>query len=221
MPRICTILGAIIIGLLLAGCAQGPGAMIAGSGPVVREERPAAGVRAVEFSAFGNLEIVQGDEEGLTVMAQGNLLPMIVSELDGDTIRIRIEGSINPTYGIQMQLRVRELRSVVAGGAGNISVSGLSGDTVSVSVSGANSVTVAGSVREQTVTLSASGAYDASALESQLATVTIDGFASAVVRVEEELKANISGNGSVEYFGNPRVIDNITGLGQVMQRTVP
>ncbi|NNJ10102.1 hypothetical protein EKD04_007165 [Chloroflexales bacterium ZM16-3] len=214
-------IGAIIAALLLAGCAQRVGPLIKGSGPVIREERPASGVRAVEFGAFGSLEIVQGDEEGLTLLGQGNILPHIISEVDGDTMRISVDGSVDPTYGLQMRLRVRELRSIVAGGAGGISASGISGDSLSISVVGANTVTVAGVVREQTVTLSGAGSYDGSALASQRATVTIDGFADAVVRVEEQLLANISGNGSVEYFGEPRVIDNITGLGQVMRRTVP
>lgn len=221
MIRLGTIVGAIIVGLLLGGCAGGAGPLIEGVGPVVREERPAAGVRAVEFGAFGNLEIVQGDEEGLTVMAQGNILPNIVSTIDGDTMRIYFEGNIHPTYGLQMRLKVRELHAIVAGGAGNISASGISGDSLSVTITGGNSVTVSGEVDEQDVTLSASGAYDGGALKSRRATVTIDGFANAVVRVEEQLRANISGNGSVEYFGEPRVIDDISGLGQVMQRTVP
>lgn len=221
MSRLRTMLGAIIVGLLLVGCAAGPGPLIEGAGPVVRDERPAAGVRAVEYGAFGNLEIVQGDDEGLTVMAQSNILPNIVSAIDGDTMRIYFDGNIHPTYGLQMRLTVRELHSIVAGGAGNISVSRLSGDSLSVKISGGNSVTVAGKVYEQDVTLSASGSYDGSALESQRATVTIDGFASAVVRVDEQLRANISGNGSVEYFGQPRVIDDITGFGQVMRRTIP
>jgi hypothetical protein len=221
VSRLHILIGAIIVVLLLGGCAANTGTLIEGSGPVVRDERPAEGVRAVEFGAFGNLEIVQGEEEGLTVMAQGNILPYIVSAIDGDTMRIYFDGNIHPTYGLQMRLKVRELRSIVAGGAGNISVSGLSGDSLSIKVTGGNSVMVEGQVYEQDVTLSASGSYDGSALESQRATVTIDGFANAVVRVEEQLRANISGNGSVEYFGQPRVIDNITGFGQVMRRTIP
>jgi hypothetical protein len=210
-----------VLGLLLSGCAQGSGALITGSGPIIREERPASGVRAVEFGAFGNLEIVQGDAEGLTLLGQGNILPHIISQIDGDTMRIYVEGNVQPTYGLQLRLTVRELRAITAGGAGGITASGISGDSLSVSVLGANTVTVGGSVREQTVTLSGAGSYDGSALESQRATVTIDGFADAVVRVEEQLRATISGNGSVEYFGDPRVIDDITGLGQVMRRTVP
>jgi hypothetical protein len=194
--------------------------MVKGSGPVVREERQVAGVRAVEFGAFGTLEIIQGDEEGLTVQAQGNVLPMIVSEVTGDTLRIRIQGSVDPTYGVRMRLRVRELRSIVAGGSGNISASGISGDVISVSVAGGNVVTLTGAVREQTITLAGSGSYNGGGLESQRATVTIDGFADALVRVSEQLRTTISGSGTVEYFGDPRVIEDNAGLGQVMRRTV-
>lgn len=219
MSRVSIVIAALLA-VLLAGCARGPGPMIEGSGPIVREERPAAGVSAVEFGAFGTLEIVQGDEEGLTIHAQGNILPMIVSEVEGDTLRIRVEGNVDPTFGLKMRLRVRELRSIVAGGAGNISASGVAGETISVSVTGANQVTLAGTVREQTITLSGAGSYDGGALESQRATVTIDGFADALVRVSEQLRTEISGAGSVEYFGEPRLIEDNAGLGQVMRRTV-
>jgi hypothetical protein len=224
VPLIHTCAIALLIGLLLSGCGsatpgQGNGALVEGSGPVVREERPASGVTAVEFGAFGTLEIIQGDAEGLTLQAQGDILPMIVSEVDGDTLRIYAKGNVSPKLGMKIRLKVRALRSIVAGGAGNITVSGLSGDTLSVSVTGANAVVVAGSVREQTVSLSGAGAYDGGALESQRATVTIDGFADALVRVSEQLRTNISGPGTVEYYGEPRLIDTSSGLGQVMRRT--
>ncbi|MEI7769163.1 MAG: DUF2807 domain-containing protein [Chloroflexales bacterium] len=215
---------ALLLGLLLSGCGSAmlghdPGALVEGSGPVIREERPVSGVSAVEFGAFGNLEIIQGDEEGLTLQAQGDILPMIASEVDGDTLRIYAKGNVSPKLGIQMRLKVRSLRSIMAGGSGNITVMGLSGDTLSVRVIGANAVTVAGSVREQTVSLTGAGTYDGGALESQRATVTIDGFADALVRVSEQLRTSISGPGTVEYFGEPRLIDDNTGLGQVMRRT--
>lgn len=213
------LVAAMILSLLLVGCGQSNSETITGSGPVVREERQASGIRTVEFSAFGTLEIVQGDEEGLTVLAQGNILPMIISEVEGETLRIYVKGNINPTYGLQMRLKLHSLTSIVAGGAGKISASKISGDSISISVSGANTVVLEGTVREQTVTLSGAGSYDGSSLTSKQATITIEGFADAVVRVEEQLQANISGNGSVEYFGSPRVIENISGLGQVMQRT--
>jgi hypothetical protein len=224
VPRIRTFAITMLVGLMLSGCGQamlgqGANALIEGSGPIIREERLASGITAVEFGAFGNLEIIQGDEEGLTLQAQGNILPMITSEVDGETLRIYARGNLNPQLGLQMRLKVRSLHSIVAGGAGNITVRGFSGDTLSISVTGANAVTVAGTVREQTVSLSGAGAYDGGALESQRATITIDGFADALVRVSEQLRTHISGPGTVEYYGEPRLIDDNTGLGQVMRRT--
>jgi hypothetical protein len=224
MLRIRTLALALLASALISGCGsallgQRSGALVEGSGPVVRQDRPLSGITAVEFGAFGNLEIIQGDEEGLTLQAQGDILPMIISEVAGDTLRIYAKGNVNPKLGIQMRLKVRSLHSIVAGGAGNITVSGLAGDALSVSVTGANAVVVAGSVREQTVNLSGAGTYDGGALESRLATVTINGFADALVRVSEQLRTNISGPGTVEYFGEPRLIDTSSGLGQVMRRT--
>jgi hypothetical protein len=38
---------------------------------------------------------------------------------------------------------------------------------------------------------------------------------SATVRVSDLLRADISGGGSVRYYGNPTIDEQVSGLGQV------
>jgi hypothetical protein len=224
VPRVHALAGAIALALLLAGCglpilAEPPGPAVAGAGHMQSERRAVRGVRAVEFSAFGALTITQGDEESLTITGQPNVLPLITSAMDGDILQIRMGGNVASALGLKIDLRVRELREISLNDAGDIAALGLSGDALRVTISGSGSLRAAGRVDAQTVELSGAGAYDGGGLESRLATVTISGFADALLRAREQLRANISGSGTVEYYGQPQVIEEISGLGQVMRRT--
>jgi hypothetical protein len=63
--------------------------------------------------------------------------------------------------------------------------------------------------------ISGGGSYKARNLQSARAEVDIDGLGSASVRVSEHLGATISGGGSVEYFGDPSVDQDVSGFGHV------
>jgi hypothetical protein len=50
-------------------------------------------------------------------------------------------------------------------------------------------------------------------LKIQTATVSVPGLGSATVWVTDELTGDISGAGTVNYYGNPQVKTNSSGLG--------
>ena len=59
------------------------------------------------------------------------------------------------------------------------------------------------------------GNIDASALQSQSATVTINGEGKASVNVVTTLNAVVNGGGSITYTGSPQVTQQVNGLGSV------
>jgi hypothetical protein len=59
------------------------------------------------------------------------------------------------------------------------------------------------------------GNFNAADLKTNTATVELSGMGNATVRVEKELAATITGAGSINYFGNPRVEQNVKGAGSV------
>ena len=67
----------------------------------------------------------------------------------------------------------------------------------------------------QDLIISGAGHYLGHDLFSRLATVTVSGAGSAVVRVSDRLEATVSGSGLVEYIGNPWVDAQVSGTGVV------
>ena len=223
-----------VAALLLAACGIG---LVIGSGKSITEEREIAGVDSVVLSFVGDLRITQGDEEKLVITADDNVMPLITTEVkDGVlTIGSRSTAGLQATSKLQYDLTVRDLKSIRLTGAGNAEIDGLeTGDLelaitgagnlsaqnvdagrVDVTLSGLGSVSTSGQAARQAVQLTGSGSYSAGDLQTGSADVRISGLGSATVWVVESLDATISGAGNIEYYGDPQVTQQVTGLGAI------
>lgn len=211
-----------------------------GSGNIVTEARAVSNFTRVVLAGIGELNITQGDTESLTIEADDNLIPLITTQVQNDTLTIgfdtrQVNISINPTRPIRYTLVVKNLNSLQLSGAGNINAPALKSDslvlgnsgagnlnlaqveakTLNTTISGAGSVNVAGQVESQDISVTGLGSYNAADLKSNAASVTLSGAGSATVWATQTLNVTISGAGSVNYYGSPQVSQTITGLGSV------
>jgi hypothetical protein len=88
-------------------------------------------------------------------------------------------------------------------GASDMSLD-INAQNLEIKISGAGDVDLSGEARMQTIRISGSAEYDAQHLESMYANVKASGAGNAVVLVTDEIEANASGAGSIEYYGDPK-----------------
>ncbi len=233
---------ACIASTLLAGCdvnVGGVGAnIVQGSGKVITEQRSVSEVAEVSFAMSGQLIIEQNGSEALTVEADDNIVPLITTDMDGNklTIATRPNTGFNATKQIVFRLSVKDLNSIQSTGSGDIKmgawnaanakleatgsgsmeISGITADSIAVSISGSGAIAASGKATKQDVTLSGSGRYDGRLLESTSAKVAVSGSGDATVKVSDSLDAKVSGSGSVRYIGDPTVLTDDTGSGQIV-----
>jgi len=209
-----------------------------GSGNVVTEERQVGDFTRVELSGIGDLEIETGDRPALRIEAEDNILSLIETEVIGDTLRIGFrDNSIpRPTRSIRYFLTVVSLEALDASGLGNITapdlqaerftitisgggdieISGLEAEAVEIDISGLGNLEInGGEATNLEVDISGGGDLNSENLRAQEASINISGLGSATVRVSDLLRAEISGGGSVRYYGNPDVEEEVSGLGKV------
>ena len=223
---------------VLAGCATGttvsgsggpePAAVTGAVTPApaapqsgeASESRQVSGFTGVEFTAIGDLHIEQTGTESLTIDADADVLPQLTSTVSHGVLELGVAPgtTITTSRPIVYRLTVATLNSVAVSGRGDVTLSNLRTDRLAVDIDGAGGATLAGTVDAQTVTISGTGHYDGEDLQSADATVTIGGAGKAVVRVSDHLDARVSGVGSVEYIGDPRVTQHTSGVGSVEQR---
>lgn len=229
----------VLVVLALVGCSFAT-TVTRGSGNVITESRPVSNFQRVQLSGIGELNITQGDTEGLTIEADDNLMPLIKTTVTNGTLDIGLDTtrgfiSLNPTKPIRYNLQTKTLDSIVVSGAGNVNAPSLKGDTLTVRTSGAGNITIpqiqattlttgisgagnmtlGGEVQTQDATLSGLGNYNAADLKSTNASVSISGAGNAQVWATDTLNARLSGAGTVAYYGSPKVNQVISGVGSI------
>jgi hypothetical protein len=219
--------------LLITSCAVG-------SRRVVTATRGVKGFDEVVLEGLGELTISQGAAESLTIEAESNVMSRITTEVKGGRLYIGWRSgpfglSVVPTKPIRYDLTMRDIRALELTGLGSIYAGQIEGDWLDVSMSGGGRVVIrslsadqltvdltglggcelSGQARRQELLLAGGGDYDGSDLVSEVATLTLTGLGKATVWVTEDLDITITGAGGVEYYGEPRVTQNVSGLGRV------
>lgn len=193
-----------------------------GSGQLVTETRAVSGFDSVTFSSFGELTIQPGERESLTIEAEDDILPHILTEVRGGTLHIGFDEpgarvSRYPTRPIRLTLTVVRLEALELSGAGSVVVRDLASEALRAKLSGAGSLGASGTTDRLEVIVSGFGSFNGADLQSETADVTLSGAGGATVWATARLNATISGVGSVAYYGQPVVTKTVSGLGTVRQ----
>ncbi|HZW04920.1 MAG TPA: head GIN domain-containing protein [Anaerolineaceae bacterium] len=216
------------------------GVRIESSGEMQSETREIGSFSRISFESMGELNITQGDQISLTVEADENIMPRIITEVRNDTLFIEMERgiSLDIDQPITFTLVVTDLNELALNGlgsvnlpelqteelvlemngAGGIEIGNLTAGRLEAMLDGLGSVELNGEVDELTVSIPGSGNFDGENLRSRTANVTISGLGSANVWVVDNLQVEISGAGSVDYYGSPSVQEEVNGLGRVNSR---
>lgn len=179
---------------------------INGSGKVVTETREVSGFDKVDLQSIGNLTIVLGEEESLSISADDNLMEYITADVFNDTLEIGMKPnlSLNPSRAIEYTLTVKELSSIVLSGFGNIRAEELSTEDLEVKLSGSGNLTL-GSVRSENALLRISGFGDINVEEMVVDQPTFEITGSGDVEVDQlqaiDLALKISGFGNANLAG--------------------
>lgn len=222
----------VLVVLLFTGCADGP---MQNRSDEVRD------FNRIRIETFGEFLIEQGESESLSIEAPRDYLRYITTEVEDGTLVISTRRGFfgGPVRRVIYTVTVKDLEAITLSGAGAVKILRLESDDLDVTLTGAGSIAIdelqaknldvnltsagaiviAGEVKNQEVDLSGVGSYEAGDLRSEEARISLSGAGSAVVWVEDFLDVDVSGLGSVSYFGkDPAVRQNVSGLGSVNSR---
>jgi hypothetical protein len=207
---------------------------------LVTEEREVGRFTEIALGGVGRLTVALGDAEALTVEAQSDVLPHIITRVEGNRLVIRLQkrgfGALLGDIGqIHYRVTARALDAIAISGAATVTaaelaaerfdlqISGaakadlnLTADRLETQISGAGRVTLRGKTDTQRVTVSGAATYRADELASRECRVVISGAGTARVNVEGALTVRLSGAGRVFYTGNPTIDKRVSGVGQMV-----
>jgi len=205
-----------------------------GNGNVVTEEREVGNFNAVRGAAGIDVFLTEGTENKVVVEADENLMEIIETRVDGNTLKISSTKSIGRSKSKKVHVTYTQLESIEASsGADVIGNSVVRSETLSldsssgadleveifanevyISCSSGADVKVSGTASKLTADASSGSDIKARQLEVVSCKADVSSGADISVYVKESLKATASSGGDIKYYGNPSdvsVADGVSG----------
>jgi len=234
----------VVLALALSSlaCSFSGFTTVRGSGHVIEQVRTVSEFTGVNLATMGNLQIQLGDQEGLRIEAEDNLMPYLETTVFNRELEIGSRDGVwlRPTRPVNFYLTVKSLDSVALTGSGNIVAPDLKADQFRVRLSGSGdmklgnlyatdiemrltgsgNLRVAGATaKDQQITLSGSGDVELGNWNAETVEVRLNGsggLAASSGAVKEQ-RVTLSGSGEYRAEGvdSATAEARITGSGSM------
>ena len=200
----------VLVGAL-AGCVQG-------QGPVTSETREVGAFSRIEASTGIRVVVRIGPSEAVEVTAHENLLPVIATDLRGETLNIEASEDFTTLEPVTVTVVVPALDGITLSGGSQAVIDGLDAESLELRIGGGAQVTAAGSVGS--VTLHADGGATASLedLSVRVATVSMDGGATATLTASDDVTGTAASGSRLTVLGDAVVSVEESGGSEVTRR---
>ncbi len=211
--------------------------VVSGSGTLKSESRKLPAFTGIALSLPGEVEIQQGDSDGVSVESDDNLLPQIETVVDNGRLELRSASRRATLKATRLKfiVTVRSLSSLeVSGsgdmratalktaklkvsihGSGDIRIGALEADALELSIAGSGDFEAAGRATRVHASIAGSGDIMMGKLEAKEVKVSIAGSGDASVWATETLAVSVAGSGDLLYYGDPKLKRSIVGAGSV------
>ena len=214
---------------------------VKGNGKIVTKTRTVSDFDGIAAGGSFDVILVKGKEGKITIKGEENIMPYIVSEVKGGTLKIKYKKNTNVRLTRRMTITVpfRDIDHISLGGSGNVKTETIiKGDEVSFSlggsgniiakveadktrssIGGSGDIRLIGKTNYFKCSIAGSGSIKGYDLETNELKASIAGSGSIKATVNKKIKATVVGSGSIYYKGNPTHIDNKSiGSGDVIDR---
>ncbi len=226
----------IATSLLFFSCDIIGGERVEGNGNITTENRSANDFKDVSSSGPMDIVLTQGPGYSVQVKGDENLLPYITTDVEGNTLKIKIKQGYNlqPKKNLEVHITAPEFHDISLGGSGNItSDNTLTGkDKMNFDVSGSGNIDVkidapaveshssgsgdlsfSGKATEAEMSIAGSGDIHCFGLTTEHTIININGSGNADVYATKQLDIKVNGSGDVRYKGGASVDSHINGSG--------
>lgn len=216
----------LLICALFAFSASGQD--IVGSGNPKSEIRKIASFESIDVGLAFQVTLTQGKSQRVSIEADDNILPYIVTEVKNKKLYIKMSGNrgFDSKCPMKIDITIPAIREIEASGASSISseslwksqemeldISAASKLTLRIDVTslklelaGASKVDLSGSAGVLKAEVSAAAKLNAENLNVRKADIEVAGAANAEITVTEEIEYEANGASKLTFKGSPRVL---------------
>ena len=210
-----------LVGVLgTAGCVDmdinmGPG--VKGSGKQATEHRKVDSFSKISSKGAYDVDVQVGDATSVTISGDDNLVKLVETKVEDGALFINTKENVRPSKkGLKISITTPKLEAFNLKGAGDVTITGIKGDSFTANLFGAGDVTASGNVNNLNATLKGAGDMHLYDLHAANATAQLTGTGNLDVWASKYLKADMSGVGDLSYKGHPTKVDkDATGVGDI------
>lgn len=212
---------------------------ITGNGTMQTITRTTKSYNSISVGGSFNVILTNGKEGNISITGEENLLEYVVTEVDGDNLKIHFEKDFKNyklNNKIEIRVPIEKIEALALSGSGNITTeteiradkfstaqsgSGkmnlqITTQNMESALSGSGHLHLSGSTKNFEIAVSGSGKIDSQKLDSEAVTAAVSGSGTITVSTKEAIKAVVSGSGQIRYYGNPRKIEQkVSGSGGI------
>jgi hypothetical protein len=202
--------------VVLVGCSW---TGVEGSGTAMSDVRQVKGFKAIELSGVINAEIGISDEHRVEISGDDNLVPLITTELVGETLEVKTTKNMRPKRPLIARISTPQLGAITASGSNVVTLHRMRGDALALELGGSTKLRGGGTVGKLGVAVSGSAEVELEQLTAESVTVDVSGSAEVAITASQSLAVEISGSARVTYGGDPATVTkNISGSGELAKR---
>lgn len=209
---------------------------ISGNGTIKEEERTVPDFHSVKTSHGFKAEVTLGPKTSVKVIADENLLPLIVTDVKDGQLTVSVNKDAWPTNSatrVRIVIVTPQLDRVHASGGssveaqasrgptfeshssggGAVKVVGIDSDNVAIQASGGTKVTLEGRAKTLKMSMSGGAKVEAEKLKTEDANVQGSGGGGARLTAGSEVVASLAGGTTLHILGSPAKRDVKTSGG--------
>ncbi|HSV87461.1 MAG TPA: head GIN domain-containing protein [Bacteroidales bacterium] len=221
----------------LPSCQYADGRLIEGDGQLVTDTIDLDRFENIKLSGMFNVTLTKGNNRQVIVETDENLQELVDIQVSDETLIIstRHKTILKPTR-MKLTITYSDLKKVSIAGACKLNstepvesrdlmldISGaaeidlvVNTNVLSTNLSGAGKISLQGVADKHNADLSGASILQTSSLITRETRINLSGAGSAEVYASDLLEANLSGVGSIRYFGSPsEKIINRSGIGTI------
>ena len=203
----------ILLILVLKACVF---STVVGSGDVVHESRKLSNFHTVKLDGSLDVNILSGDNFICNLSGDNNLVPLVVTIIENNTLRISIDGSYSTKNPLVVNLEMPVVKKAKISGSGDIRIIDATEDTVVLIINGSGDIAVNGSVNVLEAKVNGSGDLSLQNLKANRVNVIINGSGDAQVWANKSISAQVNGSGDLSYSGDPKEVNvKVNGSGEI------
>lgn len=201
-----------LVTVLLAACSSNGGLLgTTGEGALKSETRQSGAFSHLEVSGGIRVGVRIGPAQPLTVRAQENILPLIATEVVGDTLRIHSTHLYTTSETVEVTISTPTLSGITMSGGSHGQIEGLAVDRFDADLSGGAVASAAGTASSVSLGVSGGSRAEFADLATKTIRVDLSGGSNATIQASEQVNGSASGGAHATVLGNATISVSTTG----------